>query len=861
MGFLFYDKKIREAGKADARRTTKTIPINSANLSCRQCPLDAAPLKHPKMKPTGAAEPIFYSLGEAGGKTEDEKGEQFVGDSGELIRDRIPSKWEKFIRWNNTIRCRPTTPEGKNRNPAPLELACCRKLQEEDIAATKPKVILAFGGVALQWLMGGAEEPSILQWRGKRLPVKIRDHTCWVYPLLHPAAILHWRSMDNWELKQKAEAHLLAFEHDLKRVFADYERGLPEPYVAEPAEYKTGIEVQTAFGEIGLLWLETKLQEFAALPDMAIDIETNGLRPYSKGAKILSCSIGTFDKSFAFAIDHRESKWTEPERFRVFELLYNFLLHSGRKWAHALKFEQEWFNFFFDASVLYETQWGDTLAQAHVIDERRGKALDELTLQYFGFRLKEVSDLDRTQLDSYPFADVLMYNSLDAKWTDALRIEQTEVIGQSGVQAAYENLLRMTPSLVLMQAKGVVRNVPQIVLMSNDLEIQENRIKLQILSNKDVEKFRAVSPNFSPTSTTQLLRFFGEFLKVPNLRNVDEAALLKVSHPVAKWVIELRSVAKRRSTYITNLLDGGKYVFPDGLIHANFSHLAEVQSDKKDVGGTVTGRPSSSDPNMQNFPRRENKEVRRVVGAPPGHKLVSFDLGQIESRVVAMLSKDKTLIAETVRGDDIHGVWADKIGAKFVPKKLKEDRKWVRDTIKNLWTFPNFFGSVVEAIAADLSHRLEVMISGRVLRPFADEFWDKYPGVLKWQDELVALARKQGYVETATGFRRHIPMTRNELINMPVQGTAAHISLDAQVRLSYKAYKEDRPTLQPVLNVHDDLEFYLLTATLEQDIEDIAKEMCCSPYNFVTVPLAVEVSMGDNWADKETIATFTTKDF
>jgi DNA polymerase I-like protein with 3'-5' exonuclease and polymerase domains len=120
---------------------------------------------------------------------------------------------------------------------------------------------------------------------------------------------------------------------------------------------------------------------------------------------------------------------------------------------------------------------------------------------------------------------------------------------------------------------------------------------------------------------------------------------------------------------------------------------------------------------------------------------------------------------------------------------------------------------------------------------------------------------KHGWVETLEGQRRHEPMNRNEIINHPIQGTAGRMVIDAQTRLSRIAYEQDYQTVQPIMNIHDDLSFYLLAKKAEADIEFIAREMILTPFDFGGVPLSVEVSAGDNWCDKEEIATFTTKDF
>lgn len=852
MGLFFTPTGAEARGKKGAPK--KTIRVTAAEqklLTCAQCPLDKADLVHPKMPPTGAKDPALYFMGEAPGKAEDETGEQFVGSSGQLIRDRIPSVWNKSIRWNNTLRCRPPG----NRDPDPLESACCRRLQVEDIEATAPAVIVGFGNVPLQWLLGPGR--AIGNWRGRRMPVKVGNHVCWFYPMLHPAFMLHNRD------KRKDEAIRRCFDRDLARMFAEV-ADLPEPHVEAPGDVFRNIEVLTEYGADGLARIEGHLLYNLREVDHGLDIETNGLRPYRKDRKILTVAAGTYDATFAFPWQHPEARWTPRELKRIEEMVYEYLMTSGRKWAHEAKFEQEWFHAYYGPDVIYKADWGDTLGQAHTLDERPAKELDELTQLHFGIRLKDFSDVDVKNMEAEPLAKILPYNGGDAKYCHGLSVVQGELLAADPkLEAMYARLHSATPALVRMQAKGVVRNMPAIIQLDKDLDKLAISIDKQILAHKDVKAFVAAHGKFNPASNPDLVKFFRDFLKVPHPYarrkqqgySCDEEALSKMRNGVAKLILERRGVNKNRD-YVTPLFDArdgiprGKHVHDDGLVHSSYSQYR-----------TVTGRLASSDPNQQNYPRRKNKEIRRVIGCPPGHKFLAFDYGQLEARVVAAISGDKVLTAEIFNGQDIHGDWTDKIGGRFMPAQVKDNRKKVRDGIKQYWTFANFYGNVLEAVAHDLSEEFGVTISPRDLAPFFDEFWERYAGVYGWQETVMNGYWATGYVETAFGQRRHEPMNRNEIINHPIQGTAGPLVIDAQQRLSFISLEQDVPPLQPIMNIHDDLSFYLPVDGMDDLIEFIAREMILTPFDFITVPLSVEVSMGDNWADKEEIATFTTKDF
>lgn len=858
---LFFTETGVTARKTKAKPKSRTVisVTEQKMLNCSHCPLDKIQLNHPKMPPTGAANPILYFLGEAPGKQEDEEGIQFIGASGQILRDKIPAKWEKKIRWNNTLRCRPPS----NRDPEPMETACCRKLQVADIEQSKPKVVVGFGNVPLEWMLG--PDRQISNWRGRRAPVKIGTHTCWFYAVTHPASIL--RSMHD---KKKGAAYLRAFERDLERVFKNIDKGLPDPYVESDTDYKHGVFCLNEYGQGGLKKIELALSGFANT-EHAIDIETDRLRPYHPDSRILSVAVGDYNEVFAFPWQHPEARWDSAEKKKIHDLVREYLLGQGRKWAHGAKFEQEWFQHRFGPDVLYKTTWGDTLGQAHVLDERKGKSLDELTQRHFGFRIKSLSPVDVKQLATTPLHYVLPYNGMDTKYCDALHYVQSDLLEEEGLTEVYEFLNEATPALVMMQAKGVVRSLPDIKKLDKDLDAEEEQIKIKIINHPDVVTYRTRSGKFSPTSNPDLVGFFRDYLKLPHpskQRNggawhksgwqkendtsysVDEGALSQFKHPVAKLILDMRSCIKCHG-YVTPLLEGGKYVHGDGLIHSSYSNYI-----------TVSGRLAAEEPNAQNYPRREHKEIRRVVGCPPGHKFVAFDYGQLEWRIGAMLSGDPVMGDEIIAGVDIHGVWTDQLGEKFVPKKLKENRKAIRDAIKGLWTFANLYGNDINGIAYDMASHFKVDILPRDIEPFYTAFWLRYPLLKSYQEKLMSSYWKLGYAETGTGQRRREPAARNELINHPFQGTAGHLVIDAQRRLSIAAYEQDRPSLQPVMNIHDDLSAYFPEKTIEDDIETTARYMCCCPFDFVkNIPLSVEVSIGDNWCDRQEIATFTTRDF
>jgi DNA polymerase len=282
----FFSTENRVKKKTDSKRPLPTAYLN--RMKCDVCPRNTDRfLQHPKMLPTGAKHPLIYILGEAPGRTEDEKGRQFVGESGQFLRERIPDG-DVPIRWNNTIRCRPP----KNRTPVENEIECCRPFQVEDIEAKRPRVVIVTGNVPLQWAVPGATR-GITAWRGRLVPAKIGSHVCWVYPILHPSGIIR-SGGDGGAIsgddERKAQALEVVFRTDLQNIYQwvrNDVRGLRKPYVADSSEYRVGIRIYPKCTEEDAEAVIDALKRAAQEDVVTTDLETHNLRPYWADSKIL----------------------------------------------------------------------------------------------------------------------------------------------------------------------------------------------------------------------------------------------------------------------------------------------------------------------------------------------------------------------------------------------------------------------------------------------------------------------------------------------------------------------------------------------------------------------------------------------
>lgn len=854
----------------------KIVPIRVLNQTtykgCASCPLDkeADKLHTPKMQPMGSAKPLLYIVGEFPTKQDDEIGEPFTSRGGEWIRNHLPVSIAKQTRWNNAVQCR--LPQ-VGRVPTVQELASCSSRLEADIEKTRPLIVAGLGYTPLRWLTDQEKITAALEWQGSMVPLKVGNWTCWYMPLLNPNFLI---SSSNKSRKFKASLDM--FERQFERMLA-YLKGdldLPVPEVPDEDELSAGIEIELSWDVDAV---EAKLEEFARYKNQSVDIETNGLRPYFTGAKILSIAFGTWEHSYAIPIDHRESKWSPVQRKKLMKVIRRHLTRKGIKfWAHHAKFEAEWMTmpFGWGRDLLFEMTWHDTMAQAHVLNTNRGyssNSLDARSMALLGVHEKTIDELDRARLDFEPLDKVLTYNARDTKFTNRVQRKQSKEIREEGLQAAYQLMVNRVPCLTLAQQLGVVPNFEYAAEAHKRMSTEIAAIKTAIQKLPEVQEFiQTQRKPFNSGSPEQLKVVLRDIVKAPEGWRVDEASgakkystdekvLSAIKHPIGKLILEERGRSKLLGTYIAGLckpgsFDGaGKLVWDDGLIHTIYNYLL-----------TTTGRLSSEDPNLQNFPSRTDKWVRDCIMAMLGYLIVSIDYGQIEARVIAMASECPVLYQALWDHYDIHMAWAEiiakahpnKIYKRYIREAKGDDKlalKLLRKDVKNQWTFPLFYGSVLQSVAASFG------INPDDLEPQVNEFWGMFKAVKQWQRSMVKGYERNGYVETLTGRRRHGPLTLNEIINSPIQGTASDIVVESMEECALEAYRRQRWQLAARMNIHDDLTFYLPEETIEEDLDIIIPIMAQPRFDFINVPISVEISVGNGWGSQKELATVESTEY
>lgn len=809
---------------------------------CSVCPLN----KQPRLdSAVGSTEPIVYVLGEAPGSEEIKQGIPFVGRSGTLLRANVPKDWLPYLRWNNCVRSRPPD----NRTPTAVEIECCRPSVEADIETTKPKAIFGFGAVPLQWAL---RQSGIIRnhWTHRYIPIKVGNHTCWFFPMVHPSYVLREKDdmLNRYSDKYRSNVGF-TFAKTLEWAFSIVE-SLPEAVVHTPSDAFADIEVEMSSVDR----ITEILDEVAENGLVGIDYETSCLRPYEKDAKILTVALSTRDKTYGFPLHHPATPFTKKQVEAIDAEFSSFLHYAKcRKISHHLGFELEWSAYFYGREVVHNTKWADTVSQAYVLDERQSRmnpgshSLEYLCLQYFGIDIKALSNVNRKRIMSVPLPKLLTYNCLDAKYHRLLYFPQKHRLKDEGLSSVYTRHVRRVKAAVLTQLKGIPVDEKVVKQFYNRYTKRLDKIEAKIGETKTAKWYkRDNGEDFRPSANDDVMKVLHHLGEFPD--NVDESVLRHIKDPLIKLVLRWRKNNKLRSTYVIPLVkdNSNSTLFPDGQLHPI---LTTTKTD--------TSRTSSEYPNCQNYPKRENKEVRSQV-ARKGYKVVSFDYGQIQARNVAMESGDKVLIKAFWDRYDIHSDWVWRIIDEYpswVPggkKALKADNdlfRHYRNKAKNEMVFPSFFG----AQPSSLSHYLGVPVNKT--KKLSEDFWEMFPGVKDWQDGLIDFYLKNAYVNSLAGYRRRAPISPNQLINAPIQADEAIIVLDAMVRLSELRNEK----FQANMEIHDDLSF--IWPDDEKEIEENSRVvidiMLHTPFKWAhVVPLVVEQSIGDDWASTKEVGIY-----
>lgn len=356
------------------------------------------------------------------------------------------------------------------------------------------------------------------------------------------------------------------------------------------------------------------------------------------------------------------------------------------------------------------------------------------------------------------------------------------------------------------------------------------------------EAYDLAGKEFNLASPKQLQQILFEELEIPVIKKTPKGAPstaeevlqeLALSYPLPKLILEHRSLSKLKSTYTDKL---PLMINPrTHRIHTSYHQAV-----------TATGRLSSTDPNLQNIPVRtqEGRRIRHAFIAPEGYKIVAADYSQIELRIMAHLSQDKGLLDAFSKGADIHSATAAEV-FKVDLEQVTSDQRRSAKAIN--------FGLIYGMSAFGLAKQLG--ISRKDAAQYIDHYFETYPGVQNYMDDVRIKAQEQGYVETLFGRRLYLPeiKAKNAMrrqgaertaINAPMQGTAADIIKRAMVSVDKWLASADFD-VRMIMQVHDELVFEVRDDQVERFVDAVKQQMADAAE--LDVPLLVEAGVGDNW--------------
>lgn len=589
--------------------------------------------------------------------------------------------------------------------------------------------------------------------------------------------------------------------------------------------------------------------QFAALLDklsradtIGIDTETTSLD--AMNASLVGISIA-FQAGEAVYIPVGHSLTAAPEQLDLQDVLGRLKPHlenpALKKIGQNLKYDQ---HVFANYGIALNGIAGDAMLASYIIESHLGHGLDELSERWLGLETITYESLCGKGAKQISFADVAIgqateYAAQDADFALRLEAHLRAQMDEKQLEMYEKMELPVAQVLFEMERNGVQIDRAELARQSAELGAELMKLEQQA--------YAAADQPFNLNSPKQLQEILFDKMGIPTKGlkktakggiSTNEAVLeqLAPDYPLPKIILQNRSLAKLKSTYTDKLPE---MISPkDGRVHTTYAQAV-----------AITGRLASNNPNLQNIPIRtaEGRRVRRAFTAPQGSVIVSADYSQIELRIMAHLSGDKTLIAAFQNGEDVHRRTAAEVFGTAPENVSSEQRRYAK-TIN----FGLIYGMGQYGLAKSLG------IDNLSAKNFIDRYFARYPGVAEYMQRTKEQAAAQGYVETLFGRRLYLPDIRNKnanaragaeraAINAPMQGTASDLIKRAMIDV--RNWLSDGIGSKLVMQVHDELVLEVVETELDFVKEKLPQIMAKVDGGLLDVPLVAEVGVGENWEE------------
>ena len=630
----------------------------------------------------------------------------------------------------------------------------------------------------------------------------------------------------------------------LRKLFSHYElrsllRQLDEaddepveaPLEDDPTEYETVLTWKT---------FDAWLKRLGKARLTAFDTETNSLDYMN--AEIVGLSLSTEPGTACYVPVAHDFPGAPDQlpRDEVLAKLKPWLENDNKKKVgHHLKY---------DAHILarYDIALGgmayDTMLESYVLNSVATRHdMDSVARRYLGKETIHYEDVAGKGAKQLTFNQVDLDTAAPYAAEDAdITLQLHQALWQQlddipALRKVYEEIEQpLVPVLLEMEETGVL--VDRAMLQKQSGELAKKMAKLEAKAHE-----LAGGP-FNLGSPKQLQQILFEQQNLPVIRKTpkgqpstaeDVLVELAGDYELPAVIIDYRSVSKLKSTYTDKLpLQINERT---GRIHTSY-HQAVA----------ATGRLSSTDPNLQNIPIRteEGRRIRQAFVAPKGYVLLAADYSQIELRIMAHLSADKGLLSAFRKEQDVHRATAAEVFETALEDVTDEQRRSAKAI-----NFGLMYGMSAFGLAKQLG------ISRGEAQEYTDLYFDRYPGVKQYMDDIRAKASEKGYVETVFGRRLYLPeindrnaqrrqYAERSAINAPMQGTAADIIKHAMIRV-HAWLRHDQPGARMIMQVHDELVFEVTKDAVDAVAAKVTELM--NGAADLTVALKVDVGIGSNW--------------
>lgn len=774
------------------------------------------------------------------------------------------------VYYTAAIKCR-----SWDQDPSRTDVKTCKKYLDAEIGAVKPDWVLVFGNEALQATTGHS---GITKYRAKIIPKTFEGHTTNVIATISPAAMSR-----NPGQKASWLADISFFAAQVLQKSAT---------VKPPGIFY--VDAKEKFNQLKVILKKTKRLSF--------DIETNGFDEFGKSAAIVSLA-GTselFDGKiivWALPLYHPQSPFRSSWQ-HVLQVLKPYLEAVPNHIAHNGKFDARWMRRF---GVWMRVTF-DTMLACHLLDENRLKGLKPQANARFG-----VGDwsIDTGELLTTPIRTVLKYNALDTFYTYHIYLETKEELMQQPrllriflklTMPANEMLIECERRGIWIDRQKLSTNTKIAFDMRDEIDAKlmayvpdPESPGSSIYAESDSpwpsnSKGKPVEVNFNPSNFARWWLF--EHLGLPVIArgkdkddgrlgdpSMAEAVMLELKetkHPVIQLLLERSKWQKYCSSFLTTYEE---IVDENDRIHTTFKLAGTVtgrlSSGKVDADKITSKRTVIRGVNVQQVPR--DPFIRGLFGSQPGYSFIEADFSQVELRVVAFLSRDRTMMHLYQTGQDIHIATAANVLGVPMSQVSKDDRKKAKAV-----NFGFVYGMGWRKFILTAFEKYELIFTPAEAQLIRKLFFEQFSGLMPWHARQRRLVNEYGRVQSPLGRVRHLPdifsgeegvraEAERQAINSPVQSFASDMTMLSMLLINDQL-KKHKLKAYTIGTVHDALLFEVKNEHVRETLPIIKRTMENLPLQkkfgiHLDVPIISDLKVGTHWGDARELSEEEVYDF